>query len=103
MLKYGVIADGSLRIALEKGEIKERYWNPGDVFDEVHVLTLEDDDIKPEQVQAVAGRGRLRIYPIGRPRPQNLLALRRRAEETLRQVRPDIIRGQGLFRRVISR
>ena len=56
MLKYGVIADGSLRIALEKGEIKERYWNPGDVFDEVHVLTLADDDIKPEQVQA-AGPG----------------------------------------------
>ena len=30
MLTYGVIADGSLRVALEKGEIKERYWNPGD-------------------------------------------------------------------------
>jgi hypothetical protein len=39
LLKYGVIADGSLRIAYEKGEIKERYWNPGDIFDEVHVLT----------------------------------------------------------------
>ena len=97
MLTYGVIADGSLRVALEKGEIKERYWNPGDIFDEVHVLTLADDDIKPEQVQAVAGRGRLRIYPIGRPRPQNLLALRRRAEETLRRARPDIIRGHGPF------
>ncbi|MFP6591586.1 MAG: hypothetical protein VCE12_13775, partial [Candidatus Latescibacterota bacterium] len=29
--------------------------------------------------------------------PQNLLALRRRAEETLRRARPDIIRGHGPF------
>ena len=97
LLKYGVIADGSLRIAYEKGEIKERYWNPGDIFDEVHVLTLADDDIEPEKVQPMAGRARLRIYPIGKPRPHNLLTLRRRAEQTLQQIAPDIIRGHGPF------
>jgi glycosyltransferase involved in cell wall biosynthesis len=97
MLTYGVIADGSLRMAHEKGEIKERYWNPGNIFDEVHVLTLADDDIEAEQVQAVAGSGQLYIYPIGRPRPQNLRGLRRRAIDTLRQVRPDVIRGHGPF------
>ena len=97
MLTYGVIADGSLRMAYEKGEIKDRYWNPGNIFDEVHVVTLADDDIEPEQVQAMAGRGRLYIYPIGRPRPRNLLALRRRAVDTLRGVAPDIIRGHGPF------
>ena len=97
MLSYGVFADGSLRMACEKGEVKERYWNPGEMFDEVHVVTLADDDIEPERVQAVAGRGRLRIYPIGRPRPSNLLALRQRSIEIMRQVGPDIIRGHGPF------
>ena len=97
MLRYGVIADGSLRMAYEKGEVKERYWNPGDIFDEVHVLTLADDDIEPERVQVMAGRGRLQIHPIGKPRPQDLLTLRRRAADTLRQVAPDIIRGHGPF------
>jgi glycosyltransferase involved in cell wall biosynthesis len=97
MLTYGVIADGSLRAAFEKGEIKERYWNPGDMFDEVHVLTLADDDIAPDHVQAMAGGGRLHIHAIGRPRPYNLLSLRQRAEETFQRVRPDVIRGHGPF------
>lgn len=97
MRRYGVIADGSLRIAHEKGEIKERYWNPGGIFDEVHVLTLADDDIEPEAVQPVAGAARLRVHAIGRPRPGRLLALRRRALETLARVAPDVIRGHGPF------
>lgn len=97
MLKYGVIADGSLRMAHEKGEIKQRYWNPGDIFDEVHVLTLADDDIEAEHVQPIAGRAELHVYPIGRPSPMNLLQLRRRAEETLRRIGPDVIRGHGPF------
>lgn len=97
MRRYGVVADGSLRIAHAKGEVKARYWNPADLFDEVHVLVLADDDIGPEAVQRVAGRGRLFIHPIGRPRPHNLLRLRRRALDCLRQVGPDVIRGHGPF------
>ena len=97
MRTYAVIADGSLRIAYEKGEIKKRYWNPGGLFEEVHVLVLADDDIAPELVQSMAGQARLEIHPIGRPRPHNLLALRRAATQKMEAIQPDIIRGHGSF------
>jgi glycosyltransferase involved in cell wall biosynthesis len=96
-LTYGVIADGSLQMAVDKGEVKPRYWNPGEMFDEVHVITLADDDVEPAQVQAVAGRARLYVHPIGRPRPQHLWALRQRAAEVMQEVQPDVIRGHGPF------
>lgn len=97
MLRYAVIADGSLRIAHAKGEVKKRYWNPGDIFDEVHVITLADDDIDPDLVQAVAGRAQLFVHPVGRPQPGNLWELRRRVVEVMSQIGPNVIRGHGPF------
>ena len=97
MLGYAVIADGSLRIAHAKGEVKKRYWNPGDIFDEVHVITLADDDIDPDLVQAVAGRAQLFVHPVGRPQPGNLWELRRRVVEVMSQIGPNVIRGHGPF------
>lgn len=97
MLRYGVIADGSLRIAHEKGEVKTRYWNPGEIFDEVHVITLADDDVEPEVVQRVAGRARLFIHPVGRPRPGKLWQLRQQIATLMAQIKPDVIRGHGPF------
>ena len=97
MLRYAVIADGSLRIAHAKGEVKKRYWNPGDIFDEVHVITLADDDIDPDLVQAVASRAQLFVHPVGRPQPGNLWELRRRVVEVMSQIGPNVIRGHGPF------
>ncbi len=97
MLTYGVVADGSLRVAQAKGEIKDRYWNPCHLFHAVHVVTLADDDVEPQGVQRVAGQARLVIHPVGRPRPGNLLLLRRRVEEVFAAAQPDIIRGHGPF------
>ncbi|MEE2658522.1 MAG: glycosyltransferase family 4 protein [Candidatus Latescibacterota bacterium] len=96
-LRYGVVADGSLRIAHEKGEVKDRYWNPGHIFDEVHVITLADDDVTVELVQRVAGQAKLVIHPVGRPRVSNPLALRRRVLDVFTRCQPHVIRGHGPF------
>ncbi len=66
---YGVVADGNLRTAYEKGEIKDRYWNPCGMFKRVHVLVLADDDTEPKKVQRVAGRAELCIHPVGSVMP----------------------------------
>ena len=93
---YAVVASGTIAGALAKGEIKRRYWNPADFFDEVHVLTLTDRDVDPGQVPELAGRAKLFIHPLGAaPTPFNLLSLRSAAVRCLKEIRPHIIRGHS--------
>lgn len=80
---------------LKKGEIKERYWNPDDIFDEVHVISLCDNDTSPQTVQAFAGRAKFFIHTIGRPNPLNFLIIRQRALDRCRQIEPDLVKGHG--------
>ena len=79
----------------KKGEIKERYWNPSDIFDEVHVISLCDNDTSPQTVQAFAGRAKFFIHSIGRPNPLNFLMIRQRALDRCRQIEPDLVKGHG--------
>ena len=67
MKKLAVIPGDPIFKYHDKGEIKTRYWNPGDIFDEVHIVSLCDRDIAPDMVQDLAGRARLYIHAVGRP------------------------------------
>ena len=97
MYTNAVVADGSLRIAYEKGEVKKRYWNPGGVFDAVHVIVLADEDIEAEKVQRVAGDAELTIHPVGKFRIINIYELRRAVCDRVQAIKPDIVRGHGPF------
>lgn len=91
-----VFPNDALREYLVKGEVKERYFNPMDLFDEVHVLVLARRDVDAADVRALAGRARLTIHAIGKLRPWNPFswwALRCRAREIVAAVQPSIIRG----------
>lgn len=82
----------------EKGEIKERYWNPQNIFDEVHLISLADNEVEAEKVSALAGRGKLFIHPVGRPKPGDLLRLsgfRDRVVEQVGRLAPDLIRAHN--------
>ena len=80
---------------VEKGEIKKRYWNPCDIFDEVHVISLSSRDVEPEQVRELAGRARFEIHPIGRPSALTLAGYYRRVRRLIGQLQPDLIRAHG--------
>jgi glycosyltransferase involved in cell wall biosynthesis len=45
-----------------KGEIVARYYNPGDVFDEVHLVLANDDDPPAEVVQELVGRATPHVH-----------------------------------------
>jgi len=78
---------------LEKGEIKPRYYNAGDTFDEVHLLTWCREDVGVHQVQCIAGKAQLFIHPLGPPTVPNLLRQLARAGSLARDVSPDVIRA----------
>jgi glycosyltransferase involved in cell wall biosynthesis len=46
---------------IDKGEVVDRYYNPGDLFDEVDLLMTNDDDPDPDAVQRLVGRARWSI------------------------------------------
>ena len=54
-MKLCVFPNDPLKSYFEKGEIKERYFNPNNLFDEIHVISLFEEDISEEKVKEVAG------------------------------------------------
>jgi glycosyltransferase involved in cell wall biosynthesis len=50
---------------LVKGEVKERYFNPFDMFQEIQVISLAPWDIDPRIVSKVFGRARAILHIVG--------------------------------------
>jgi glycosyltransferase involved in cell wall biosynthesis len=67
-LRLLVIIPDKLSDLITKGEITSRYYNPGELFDEVHILMTNDDNPDPEPLQKTVGKARLYLYnlPAGR-------------------------------------
>lgn len=96
MKKICVFPNDPVSAYVAKGEIKTRYFNPCEMFDEVHVMSLADHDCEPRAAQEVAGRARLLIHPIGRMSPRTIGGLgqvRRSLLKTLEAINPDVIRA----------
>ena len=64
--KICVFPNDPLIAYLKKGEIKERYFNPKNWFDEVHVISLFGEDISEEKVKPLAGDADLFIHKFGK-------------------------------------
>jgi glycosyltransferase involved in cell wall biosynthesis len=85
-----------------KGEITARYYNPGDLFAEIHILMSNDDRVDLDAVRATAGRATLHLHnlPTRRDvffrslgwRPKLLRRWAAPAVALAREVRPDLIR-----------
>ncbi|MDO8598916.1 MAG: glycosyltransferase family 4 protein [bacterium] len=82
---------------VEKGEVKPRYFNPGNTFDEVHVMEFSDTPTPVVSVQPFAGRARISIYALGTirtlVRSGRLLTLERSTARLVGSIGPSVIRG----------
>lgn len=47
---------------IAKGEVIDRYYNPGDMFDEVHLVLLNDDEPDPAAMTRMVGRAAVYVY-----------------------------------------
>ena len=69
MKKLLVIIPDRLSVLIKKGEVVPRYYNPGNLFDEVHIMMTNDDQPDPKLVQSMVGEARLFLY--NHPGPKN--------------------------------
>ena len=51
-----------LSAIVSKGEISPRYYNPGELFDEIHFFTLKDDDFRLESLKPATGKASIHIH-----------------------------------------
>ena len=107
MKKLLVIIPDRITGVVEKGEYQPNYYNPGDLFDEVHLLLTNDDKPDIASIQHTVGRAKLCIHNY--PDDLNLVAKHHRlltpfrlkkwargGIEIARRIAPDMIRCHGV-------
>ena len=65
-MKICIFPNDPLKTYYEKGEIKERYFNPKNMFEEIHVISLFDEEINEEKVKMIAGNASFKIHTVGK-------------------------------------
>ena len=92
MKKLCVFPNDPLKVYYEKGEIKPRYFNPKNLFDEIHVISLFDLDIE-EEVKIVAGDAVLKVHAVGKVNLLNKNLKKKQIINLIREINPDILRS----------
>jgi len=90
--KLCVFPNDPLEAYYKKGEIKERYFNPTNIFDEVHAITTDEDDVSEEKVKTVAGIAEFKIHTVGRINLSNYYSAKGRVLQLVKAINPDVIR-----------
>jgi glycosyltransferase involved in cell wall biosynthesis len=88
-----VFPNDPLYRSFRKGEVKLRYFNPCDFFNEIHVLSFSNYDINAKKVQKLAGKGRLFIHPVGRLSYARMPFILLKVLLLLKRLRPSVIRA----------
>jgi glycosyltransferase involved in cell wall biosynthesis len=96
MLRLAVFTNDPLGSYFAKGEVKARYFNPENLFGEIHLITPADQDVDAAKAQELVGDARLTVHPLGRPSALKLPVLLDRANRLVKSLKPDLIRGHGV-------
>jgi len=92
-MKLCVFPNDPLISYVEKGEIKPRYFNPTNLFDEVHVISLFDNDVKEEKVSDLAGKAFLKVHVIGKTNLLNIRSKKKSVIDLIKKINPDVIKS----------
>lgn len=103
--KLLVLLNYPVSAILEKGEYLEGYYNPGDVFDEVHILLTVKDSVDVEKMQFTGGRARVFVHSIPAPSMKRSLGwqpflLRKWVSECLvlvKEISPNLVKVHNSF------
>ncbi|HET6865331.1 MAG TPA: glycosyltransferase family 4 protein [Solirubrobacteraceae bacterium] len=100
-----VVIPDRLSHIVSKGEITERYYNPGDLFKEVHIVMTNDDRPSAEALQPMVGTADLHLHNVPADgalfrrtigwRPRLVRPWARQIVALADQVQPQLIRCHG--------
>lgn len=100
-----VIVPDRISAILAKGEYPDRYYNPGNLFDEVHLLLTNNDRPNLTELQKTVGQAKLYLHNLPFSNKDFLCSLgmgleglRRWAQpavELARKIRPQLVRCHG--------
>jgi len=93
MQKLCVFPNDPIIAYYKKGEIKTRYYNPTNFFDEVHIISLIEKDINESKVQNLSGNAKLKIHSVGKINIKNCYKHTKRIIELIRSINPAVIRA----------
>jgi len=91
--KLCVFPNDPLISYFKKGEIKPRYFNPKNMFDEVHVISLFDKEIEEEKVKIVAGDASFKIHTVGKVNLLNRKSKKKDVIGVIKKIKPDVLRS----------
>jgi glycosyltransferase involved in cell wall biosynthesis len=97
---------------IKKGEIVDRYYNPGDLFDEVHLVLCNSDSPDLQITQRLVGRASLTIKNFDLTKRQRITTLGLQPEllyfwakpllEYAKLVQPDLVRCHGATQNALA-
>lgn len=104
MRRLLVVIPDRITDILVKGEYPPRYYNPGNGFDDVHLLLMNDDRPDPARVQAIVGDAKVTVHNFAPAsfdetwfRVPRLREWARDAVGIARSIAPDLIRAYGHY------
>lgn len=92
-MKLCVFPNDPILAYYEKGEIKERYYNPKNCFDELHFISFTDKDIDVSLVEKIGGNAKMYIHSVGKINLINKNFKRNKVLKILKEINPDVIRS----------
>jgi glycosyltransferase involved in cell wall biosynthesis len=100
-----VVIPDRLDDLVRKGEITERYYNPGNLFEEILLVKTIDDTVDIKDVQKMAGKAYLQMVDLPMPtfkqslgyQPFLLQSWVNQGIELAREFKPDLIRAHSNF------
>jgi glycosyltransferase involved in cell wall biosynthesis len=105
MKKIIIFPGCTIKEYLAKGEIKERYYNPDNFFDEVYFFTftkieIENNDIK--KIQKIVGNAKIFVIPLGNMNKGifglfSLIPILKNAIKIATKIKPSCIRSYTQF------
>ena len=94
MKKLLVIPNDPLERYVAKGEVKPRYFNPCNLFDEIAVISLANSDRGTPAAITMAGDAEVSLKALGNVScPRSLAMIKKRALELVKEFRPQVIRA----------
>jgi len=96
-MKICIFPNDPINAYFEKGEIKRRYYNPNNIFDSVHIISLIEKDIKESKIQEIVGNAKLKIHSVGKINIKNRKKHFGRILEIVKEIQPNVIRAYNPF------